>query len=498
MVINNQMEKEKQNKIILDSVHGYIAVPNNYCEKIIDSIYFQRLRRIEQTSGRSLFPCARHDRFVHSLGVYHLGCKIIDVVLDNINIKDKDFRKKYSNVITSYKLACLLHDIGHSPFSHTFEVYYGNTYSLDDNHNLREMLVDIIDDNDTKNDINKLIKLTEHEFMSAYIAVKQFGDAIEELGGDKGLVARMIIGCKYSGDKQNCFADALIDLIHGDVLDADSLDYVCRDSWASGYSAEPVDIERLISSIRIHYKDNKFQVCFTPKALNEISKALEIKTFQQLNVIHHHTVVYEQKLLVEAMKSAAAYHQDYTNPTDEQRLKALTEICVLDSMIGGIELKKHRIPLRYPMDDDFVSLMKYCTDDKYIKQWLSREYQLKPLWKNTAEFYANFQILRGKKLEKGSWIFSDRCRDFISEKFNINKEDVWIEEATPKYRSKFADKVMLLINNEIIQYETLLPKDKNSFSPDIPTFCYIYTPSDDKKGILQELNKELSLYIFNQ
>ncbi len=484
------------NKIILDSVHGYIVIPTDYCKKIVDSIYFQRLRRIEQTSGRSLFPSAHHDRFIHSLGVYHLGCKIIKVVTKDL---DDKLLEKYKTDIESYKLACLLHDVGHTPFSHTFEEYYGSTYCEDDeSHNLRGKLAEIIDDADTKHDICNMVKLTEHEFMSAYIAVEKFGDTIVELGGNKDFVARMIIGCKYHGGRENCFENVLIDLIHGDVLDADSLDYVCRDSWASGYNVASVDVERLISSIRIYPNGGGYHLCYTPKALNEISKVLEIKTFQQSNVIFHHTVVYEQKLLVEAMKSAAAYHQELPAVTDKERITALTSICLLKSMVEKVNLKKHNIPLQYPMDDDFVSLMKYCPDDKYIVQWLSREYQLKPLWKTTAEFYANFQRLRGKKLEKNSWIFSDNCRDFISEKFSIDKDDIWIEEATPKYRSKFADKVMILMSNKLVKYEELLPKDRNSFYPDIQPFYYIYTKIENKEhrqSIMEALNKKVeSLY----
>lgn len=497
MATDKEKKDKNQFKIILDSVHGYIVIPSEYCRKIVDNIYFQRLRRIEQTSGRSLFPSAHHDRFIHSLGVYHLGCKIINVVTKELA---DDLLEEYKTAITSYKLSCLLHDVGHSPFSHTFEQYYGSLYCEgDENHNLRELLAEIIDDSDTKHDIRSMVKLTEHEFMSAYIAVKIFGDTINGLEGNKELVARMITGCKFSGDRENCFENALIDLIHGDVLDADSLDYVCRDSWASGYNVASVDIERLISSMRIHHVGSKFQVCFTPKALNEISKVLEIKTFQQSNVIYHHTVVYEQKLLVEAMKSAAAYHQELPSATEKERVAALTSICLLKSMVEPVRLKKHDIPLQHPMDDDFVSLMKYHMDDKYIKQWLSREYQLKPLWKNTAEFYANFKKLRGKKLEKDSWIFSENCRDYISDKFSINKDNIWIEEATPKYRSKFADRVFILMNDKLVKYEDLLPKDRNSFYPDIQPFYYIYTTIKDKdhrQTILDELSKKVDSLFF--
>ena len=66
-----------KSKTFLDTVHGYITVPENFCDLLIDTPNFQRLRRIEQLSSRSLYPCARHDRFVHSLGVYHIGKKFI-------------------------------------------------------------------------------------------------------------------------------------------------------------------------------------------------------------------------------------------------------------------------------------------------------------------------------------------------------------------------------------------------------------------------------------
>ena len=67
-----ESEAEK-NKLFRDSIHGYIEIPEVIVSEIIDTPVFQRLRRIEQTSMRALYPSAHHDRFVHSLGVFHLG-----------------------------------------------------------------------------------------------------------------------------------------------------------------------------------------------------------------------------------------------------------------------------------------------------------------------------------------------------------------------------------------------------------------------------------------
>ena len=281
----------------------------------------------------------------------------------------------------------------------------------------------------------------------------------------------MIIGCPYEDKDAKSFDNAFIELIHGDVIDADGLDYVSRDSWASGYSTAKVDIERLVSSIRVSQdKEGFYQVCFTPKAINEISKVLEVKTFQQSNVIYHHTVVYDQNLLVEAMKSAAAYHFDMNGINADERTSALCKLCTVKSLTEEVRLPKENIPVIHPMDDDYVSLMKYNLADNYISQWISRQYKLKPLWKSQAEFYSQFEVLRDKKLEKTSWIFSEECRQFLAEKFEMSEENIWICEATPKYKGKFADKVLIKVEDEAIPYESLLPTDRNSYSQDVQPF----------------------------
>lgn len=104
-------------KSIKDAIHGYIRLEEPFW-KIIDTAEFQRLKWIEQTSYRVLYPSARHDRFIHSIGVYHLGQKAIQGFLNNCDDKDAEIVKKYKY---SFLLACLLHDIGHAPFSHTCE-----------------------------------------------------------------------------------------------------------------------------------------------------------------------------------------------------------------------------------------------------------------------------------------------------------------------------------------------------------------------------------------
>lgn len=117
-----------KNKLIRDTIHGYIEIPEIVVKKIIDTPIFQRLRQIEQTSMRALYPSAHHDRFVHSIGVYHLGKLAFKGLLNNIKgesfyQKNKIFGDHYG---TCFELACLLHDCGHAPMSHSFEYGYLN------------------------------------------------------------------------------------------------------------------------------------------------------------------------------------------------------------------------------------------------------------------------------------------------------------------------------------------------------------------------------------
>lgn len=486
---NNEVKK------ILDSVHGYIIIDKDYVDNIVDTPQFQRLRRVEQTSTRSVFPSARHDRFIHSLGVFHLGCMIVDHLKQSIVADDKT-----KTIYESYKLACLLHDVAHSPFSHTFEDYFENRWS-----DLRGDLKQLVASEGFNTDWdNASDPSAPHERMSAIVALGVYGDFILKKGGNKELVARMIIGLKYFDNIHHSLENAMIELIHGDVIDADGLDYACRDTWASGYSTTTIDVERLIDSIKIvQNKNGLYELCYTSKCLNEIESVLHVKTFQQFYIINHHTVTYEQRLLVKAVESAAQFHfYGHVDDKREEREEALQKLCNIRSFYNvnepdkvGIVTENTKLTISLPKDDDFVFLMSYIPDDIYVKQWLSRKYELKPLWKSKADFYFHFDQLRNVKLLKASWIFSDDCRSFISSKFGISENQIWRVRATAKYKENYAEKVNIYVQNSIVPYCNLFPKDSRSYEPPKNEFYYWYIPKDiDRDTVIEELKKEYLKY----
>ena len=101
-----------------DPIYGYIEVEDNIAHDIVDSACFQRLRSIRQTGYAPLYHASMHNRFIHSIGVYHLS-KLVIKTLDKYTQDDFGF-----DIKRVFSLASLLHDVGHAPFSHTGEKFF--------------------------------------------------------------------------------------------------------------------------------------------------------------------------------------------------------------------------------------------------------------------------------------------------------------------------------------------------------------------------------------
>ncbi len=192
----------EKNKTFKDNVHGYIEVPLEFVNHFIDSEIFQRLRYIEQTSMRVLYPSARHDRFIHSLGTFHLGNKAFskfrcNVQNDYSNKSEEsqnhfkiypDYKinnKFWDKCETLFLIACLLHDCGHSPFSHTLEYLY------ELNSEIRKKLNQLICGKTFHEDFRGHGK--PHEVMSAIMVCTEFRSAIEEIIIEKEPIFRFRI-----------------------------------------------------------------------------------------------------------------------------------------------------------------------------------------------------------------------------------------------------------------------------------------------------------------
>lgn len=462
-------------KKFLDTVHGYISVPEEFCSKLIDTKYFQRLRRIEQTSTRSLFPCAHHDRFVHSLGVFHIGQKIVEALSKQLNIVE--------GIKQSYLIACLLHDCGHSPFSHTFEHLFGTIQELFDVY-VQNLKRREIDEGLYEYDIMRS-DAKHHEIISAYLCITVFFESIIELGGNPALVGRMIIGIPYA-EKEKSLENCFISLLHGDVIDADRLDYVCRDKWASGYLSHSVDLDRLISAILINNENGKYQITYKKNAVNEIQSLIDSKNFQYMYVFTHHQVVYEQMLLQESVQelvkalfpeepNAPAKLFDYNAFISPQKINANTTIYL-------------------PSDDDIVYLMKMHSDKiPHLEEWLSRDYKYFPLWKSRSEFIAIFEKEGGKDiLEYNNKNLFDEIIAPAVNKYTQGKECI-VLDGNPKIKSILKQQIKVDFGTTIVDYVDLnLPVIHDVYKDQVFKYVFVSKEFEEERSkIIGAVRKEL-------
>lgn len=496
-------------KRILDSVHGYISIPKLYMNGIVDTPQFQRLRRIEQTSCRALFPSARHDRFIHSLGVYHIGGLIAtrlwqQGLKDDICKEDGTYDKDKLSVIITYLLACLLHDVGHTPFSHTFEDYFKHN-----GNQLPQRLADFIsEDKKFFDDFeSQFLKkdnqwgYAAHELISAIVAVYYYRELIaseehkfedKSAKGIPSLLVRMIVGCKYQ-DESHSLENAFIELMHGDVIDADGIDYVCRDVWASGYSTAKVDVKRLIRSIIIHKTaDNKYELCYDAKVINEIKSVLQIKAFQNDIIFNHHILALEQYLLREALKDAAIYHNrikvDPKMNLEDVRMDAMYRLCDINMYIAedGITLQSGT-KIKLPMDDDFISIMKSTAPQQqtFISQWFNRQYQWCAIWKTREAFYADLSRAQRDDVDtyKGNaWIFTKYSKKCLLENFNIESSKVLILDTLDKDKLRKINAIKVMVEGQVRSYTDIYPKVEDRVQP---FFMYIFIPIGFKSRIAE-------------
>lgn len=208
---------------IRDAIHGDISIEEEVIKQLIETKEFQRLRNIKQLGLTYLaFPTTEHSRFMHSVGVYYLVTQLLDV------LEAKTGQAFEVKERLALQIACLLHDLGHGPFSHTSEEFFG--------FNHEDYTIKIIEDKDTE--VNKVLT--------------NYGESIIEE------VVSFI---------KKAHHNPVLNSILSGTIDVDRMDYLMRDSYFSGVSYGEIDIQRIFNVIDI--KDNS--IVFHEKGV----KALE-------------------------------------------------------------------------------------------------------------------------------------------------------------------------------------------------------------------------------
>ena len=206
------MEKLAEKRVIRDPIHGYIHIEDKVIWDLINSKEFQRLRRVRQLgSTLMVFPSGEHSRMMHSLGAYEIARRMINEVDDIRNTLTE--REKMVLMV-----AALLHDIGHAPFSHSFES----------------------------------ILSCKHELYTAQIITgpSEVADVLRSI--DQNLPEEVAAVIDHT------HPNPILSQLISSQLDADRLDYLLRDSYFTGVSYGQIDLDRILRTMRV--KDNKVVV----------------------------------------------------------------------------------------------------------------------------------------------------------------------------------------------------------------------------------------------
>ncbi|MBP2624955.1 MAG: HD domain-containing protein [Nitrosopumilaceae archaeon] len=239
---------------IIDPIHDFIKL-NLHEIEIIDNPIFQRLRKIKQLSGAHLvYPSAMHSRFEHSLGVLHVA-NFISITLYEKGILNNDDIKKI-------RLAALLHDIGHGPFSHLFE----------------EILIEK--------------RCMSHEKIgNEVIQYTEIGDILSKHGFDKRQISDIAFG--------NSKTQFINEIISG-ALSADIMDYLLRDGYFTGAEHAKIDHKRIVQSLGIHND----RLSLEKSAIYSFESMMHSRYQMFRTVYFHKTVRSAEVMLLNSIKSS--------------------------------------------------------------------------------------------------------------------------------------------------------------------------------------------------
>ncbi|MBS4195904.1 HD domain-containing protein [Lederbergia citri] len=255
--------KLSEEKVFKDPVHRYAHVRDKIIWDLIGTKEFQRLRRIKQLGTTYLtFHGAEHSRFNHSLGVYEIVRRIVDDVFKG--------RPEWNENERLLSLcAALLHDLGHGPFSHSFEKVYH----------------------------------TDHEFFTRQIILgdTEVNAVLQRVGPDFPQKVADVVGKTYE--------DKLVVSLISSQIDADRMDYLQRDAYFTGVSYGHFDMERILRVMR----PLEDQVVFKFTGMHAVEDYI-MSRYQMYWQVYFHPVTRSAEVILTKIlqRAKALYENSYT------------------------------------------------------------------------------------------------------------------------------------------------------------------------------------------
>ncbi|NDC40033.1 MAG: HD domain-containing protein [Chitinophagia bacterium] len=365
-------------KIINDPVYGFLRFPEPEIIRVLDHPWFQRLRNIKQMGMAQLvYPGAVHTRLHHSLGACHLMGK----ALDELRLKGVEITREE---VTGARLAALLHDVGHGPFSHSLE----------------HTLVSV-----------------PHEKLSLLIMQhmnKEFGGLL-----DKALSI-------FQGTGSSDYLHQLV----SSQLDVDRMDYLTRDSFFTGVSEGVIGYDRILQMLTV--RNNQLMV--EEKGVYSVEKFIIARRLMYWQVYLHKTVLAAEMLLINILRRARELALDGADLFATPVLRHfLYQQLTLDDFLDN----PNHIAQFCKLDDaDVLAAIKVWQN--YPDAVLSRLCQMLVLRKLYKILFVSESLanILGEKMEQfraGSSIDERHLHYFVFEgiatnnTYNVNDELIWID-----------------------------------------------------------------------
>ncbi|WP_029508453.1 HD domain-containing protein [Paucilactobacillus suebicus] len=260
--MNMDDEHLPKEKVLRDPIYNYIYVDNRIILDLIDTPEFQRLRRIKQLGTTSLiFHGAEHSRFGHSLGVYEITRRICNLFQRNYPSKNPGDGLWDDHERLVALCAALLHDVGHGPFSHTFEHIFHTNHE--------QITTQIITSPETN--INKILRRVSPDFP------KQVANVITHT---------------YSNPQ-------VVQMISSQI-DADRMDYLQRDAYYTGTNYGKFDLERILRVMRPYEGGITFEI----SGMHAVEDYI-LSRFQMYMQIYFHPVSRAMEAILEHLLERA-------------------------------------------------------------------------------------------------------------------------------------------------------------------------------------------------
>lgn len=320
---------------IRDPIHGSILLDARE-RRVIDSPFFQRLRWVRQMGfADAAFPGATHTRYVHAMGACQVSGRLFDSILPRLPSLQPSERARLRSAL---RLAVLLHDLGHPPFSHSSESILPGRRSL----GLPPWAAGEAEGQASHEDYTLKILLDS-----------ELTDLLREVYADIDVppeaVASLISGCRPPGGPYFRIGgidyEPLLRQIVSSEVDADRMDYLLRDSFFTGVTYGNYDLDWLIENVGANVHDGKVELALGNRAIFAFEDFLLSRYHMFLSVYYHRTPICFDRMLKLYYREAPG---EYEIPSDPASYLGCDDVQLLTVLRSSENRWARRIANRQP------------------------------------------------------------------------------------------------------------------------------------------------------